>query len=333
MSKIKKKNVIKITGFLISGIFLYFTLKEIDFKDVWATLKNFNLYFTFWGIFLFLLANVIRGIRWKLMLKPVKKVSLMSSIAALFVDILGNNILPARLGDLWRSIAMKHTENVPVTTALSSLIVERILDGLVILLGAFFGRWLFTEVPQSMKEAIMYLTGGIFLAVLIFFLIYIVHEHRYKNCNSKIAKQVRKIISALRFLGDAKNTLYILGLSILSWTVEFYSYYYFLRAIGYRGPMSLALFVMVAVNIGVSIPSGPGYFGVFEYATLLAFYAYGLPKELGLTYAFITHALRYISGSLVGFILGSKWYLFPSKEEEEVLEEFHLPENGEETLN
>ena len=326
---IKKKNIIKISGFLISGIFLYFTFKEIDFKDVWATLKNFNLYFTFWGVLLFLLANAIRGFRWKLMLKPVKKVSVMSCIAALFVDILGNNILPARLGDLWRSIAMKHKENVPVTTALSSLFIERILDGLVILLGAFVGRWIFKEVPTSMKKAILYLIVGILIAVLLFSLIYVIHEHRYKNCNSKMAKQVRKIISALHFLGDTKNTIYIVALSILSWIIEFYSYFYFLKAVGYNGPMSLALFVMVAINIGVSIPSGPGYFGVFEYATLLAFYAYGLPKELGLTYAFITHALRYIFGSLVGFILGSRWYLFPSKEEEEVLEELHLPDNGE----
>ena len=325
----KKKNIIKLTGFLISGIFLYFTFKEIDFREVWATLQNFNLYFTLWGVLLFLLANVIRGYRWKLMLKPVKDVSALSCIAALFVDILGNNILPARLGDVWRSIAVKHKENVPVTTAFSSLIIERILDGIVILLGAFTGRWIFKEVPESMKKAILYLIIGITVTILVFFLIYIIHERRYKNSDSKMAKQVKKVISAMRFLGDFRNTVYILILSIVSWAVEFYSYFYFLKAIGYNGPMSLALFVMVAVNIGVSIPSGPGYFGVFEYSTLLAFYAYGLPKELGLTYAFITHALRYISGSLVGFILGSRWYLFPSKEEEEEIEELHLPENGE----
>ncbi|GEM_PF-1469213 len=324
----KKKTIIKIGGFLISGIFLYFTFKEIDFREVWATLQNFNLYFTIWGVILFLLANVIRGYRWKLMLKPVKDVSALSCIAALFVDILGNNILPARLGDVWRSIAVKHKENVPVTTAFSSLIIERILDGMVILLGAFTGRWIFTEVPESMKKAILYLILGITATIMVFAIIYIIHEHRYKNCDSKMARQVKKVISALRFLGNLKNTIYILLLSILSWAVEFYSYFYFLKAIGYHGPMSLALFVMVAVNMGVSIPSGPGYFGVFEYSTLLAFYAYGLPKEMGLTYAFITHALRYISGSLVGFILGSRWYLFPSKEEEEEIEELHLPENG-----
>ncbi len=324
----KKKTIIKIGGFLISGIFLYFTFKEIDFREVWATLQNFNLYFTIWGVILFLLANVIRGYRWKLMLKPVKDVSALSCIAALFVDILGNNILPARLGDVWRSIAVKHKENVPVTTAFSSLIIERILDGMVILLGAFTGRWIFTEVPESMKKAILYLILGITATIMVFAIIYIIHEHRYKNCDSKMARQVKKVISALRFLGNLKNTIYILLLSILSWAVEFYSYFYFLKAIGYHGPMSLALFVMVAVNIGVSIPSGPGYFGVFEYSTLLAFYAYGLPKEMGLTYAFITHALRYISGSVVGFILGSRWYLFPSKEEEKEIEELHLPENG-----
>lgn len=324
----KKKKIIKISGFLISAIFLYLTFKEIDIHKVWDTLKHFNLYFTFWGITLFLLANVIRGYRWKLMLKPVKNVSALSCIAAIFVDLLGNNILPARLGDLWRSIAVKHKENLPVTTAFSSLVVERILDGLVILLGAFLGRWLFKKVPNSMKQAIMYLTLGLLAIILVFLLIYAIHEHRYKNCDSKIALHVKKVVSALRFLGNLRNTIYILLLSILSWIIEFYSYFYFLKAIGLKGPMSLALFVMVAVNIGVSIPSGPGFFGVFEYSTLLAFYAYSLPKELGLTYAFITHALRYISGSLVGFILGSRWYLFPSKEEEEEIEELHLPENG-----
>jgi len=324
----KKKRIIRIGGFLISGIFLFLTLKEINFHKVWETLKNLNLYFTFWGVVLFLLANVIRGYRWKLMLKPVKDVSALSCIAAVYMDILGNNILPARLGDLWRSVAVKHKENLPITTALSSLVVERILDGLVILLGAFAGRWIFTKVPSSMKQAIMYLTMGLLAIILIFSIIYAIHEHRYKNSNSKIALQVKKVVSALRFLGNVRNTVFIVLLSILSWTVEFYSYFYFLRAIGYHGHMSLALFVMVAVNIGVSIPSGPGFFGVFEYSTLLAFYAYSLPKELGLTYAFITHALRYIFGSLVGFILGSRWYLFPSKEEEEEIEELNLKENG-----
>ncbi len=324
----KKKTIIKILGFLISGTFLYFTLREIDFKKVWATLQNLNLYFTLWGVLLFLFAIVIRAYRWKLMLKPVKDVSVLSCIAALFVDMLGNNILPVRLGDVWRSVAVKHKENVPVTTAFSSLIIERIFDGIVILLMALTGRWIFKEVPESMKKATLYLTLVITLAIGVFALIYIIHEHRYKNCDSKIANQVKKIVFALKFLGNFRNTVYIISLSVISWIVEVFSYLYFLKAIGYEGPMSLALFVMVAINIGVSIPSGPGYFGVFEYSTLLAFYAYGLPKELGLTYAFITHALRYISGSLVGFILGSKWYLFPSKEEEKLIEELHLPENG-----
>lgn len=320
----KKRTLTKIVGFFISSIFLYFTFKEIDFKEVWITLKKVNIYFALLGVILFILANAIRGFRWKLMLKPVKNISAMSCIAAMFVDILGNNILPARLGDVWRTIIVKHKENVPATTAFSSLIIERILDGLIILLGAFIGKLILEEVPESMKKAIIYLVMGIILVVIVFIGIYIFHEYRYKNSNSKIAKQVKKIISAFHFFRDFYNTIYILTLSIISWIVEYYSYLYFLKTIGYSGPMSLALFVMVAVNIGVSIPSGPGYFGVFEYATLLAFYAYGLPKELGLTYAFITHALRYISGSLVGFILGSRWYLLPSKEEEKEIEELYL---------
>ncbi len=308
----KKKNLLIVLGFIISIFFIYLAFKSIDFKKVWLTLKNFNLWYTFLGILAFVLANAIRGYRWQLMLKPIKKTGIISSITAIFIDILGNNILPARVGDLWRVAFLKQKEGISATTSASALVLERLLDALVIVIFAAVGQYVFQEVPSSLRKGGIYFLIGIIGLGLIFFVVYMVYERKLKHRETKFVERVEKVVRALHFFRESKLITGISIISIVSWAIEALSYYYFLKAFGYVGPRSLALIVLVAVNIGVSIPSAPGYFGVYEYSVLLAFYAYGLPKEMGVTYAFISHALRYLTGTITGLLLGSRVYLIPT---------------------
>ncbi len=85
----------------------------------------------------YFLAVVIRTWRWHYLLKPLKEVSMRDLFPVVVIGYMGNNVYPARAGELLRAYVLKRNESVSVSASLATVIVERIFDGLVMLLFVF----------------------------------------------------------------------------------------------------------------------------------------------------------------------------------------------------
>jgi len=157
-------------GIAISFIFVYIAFRDINLAEFIESIKEGEYIWVFPALAAMVLSFWLRGYRWKCILDPVKKVSIRSAYSATMIGYMANNVLPFRIGDLIRLVAIWKEAGVSRAAALGSVVIERIFDLFMIL--AIFGLALLAY-PQLPLWAVGagYFAVGIF-AILIFFSFY-----------------------------------------------------------------------------------------------------------------------------------------------------------------
>src|SRR5450759_449108 len=136
-------------GVLISVVFLYFGLRWLKLGDFWQAIQTANYWWILPGVAVFFVGLWVRAWRWHYLLRPMKKIPTRRMFPVTCIGYMGNNIYPARAGEVLRAVILKRREGVPISASLATIIVERIFDGVVML------AFVFINLPE-----LALLTGG-----------------------------------------------------------------------------------------------------------------------------------------------------------------------------
>ena len=124
-------------GIAISAIFLYISLRGLALDDFWQALQNANYWWLIPGVAVYFIGVWVRAWRWHYMLRPLKKIPTRTMFPIVAIGYMGNNIYPARAGEVLRAAVLKQREGVPISASLATVVVERIFDGVVMLAFVF----------------------------------------------------------------------------------------------------------------------------------------------------------------------------------------------------
>ena len=118
---------------LISVVFLYYALRGLGLQDLGNALARANYIWILPGVVVYFMGVWVRAWRWHYLLRPVKKIPTRTMFPIVAIGYMGNNIFPARMGEVLRAVVLKKHENVPISASLATIIVERVFDGVVML--------------------------------------------------------------------------------------------------------------------------------------------------------------------------------------------------------
>ena len=163
-------------GVLISVFFITLALKGLQLEDVWQSLKNARYGWLIPGVVVYFVGVWVRAWRWHYLLRPLKSISTRTMFPIVTIGYMGNNIYPARAGEVLRAVILKRREDVPVSASLATIIVERVFDGVVML------AFVFLNLPELARltsdsgfvgdiQTLAVWGAALFLAVLLGFLI------------------------------------------------------------------------------------------------------------------------------------------------------------------
>jgi len=126
------KNFLKIFfGIIVSAFFLYLSMKDVNFKELINSFKQANYFYLIFIAISVVLTLVIRTFRWQIMLLTLKKISFKNLFPIFNISLMLTLLLPARLGEFARAIFIGEKEKISKTSAFSTVVLERILDGCV----------------------------------------------------------------------------------------------------------------------------------------------------------------------------------------------------------
>ncbi len=299
-------------GLLISLIFLWFAFRNLNPGAVWAQIQHVNVAWLLVGAVWYFVGVTLISLRWQFLLRSVKPVSLRALVPLVAIGYMGNNVYPFRSGEILRIILLQRNYQVPVTRAATTVIVERIFDGLVMLTFIVVSL-LFVDIQAVEIKRVATVAAPIFLtAVVVFFALAarpdllrrILHSManilpgRIHSIMTRLADEVIGGLQALRSPADLAGAVVS---SFASWMVEASVYWIVSFAFGLGVSYPVMLLTVGVVNLAGLIPASPGQIGVFEFFVSLVLIAVAVPDTVAHAYALVVHVVIWLPVTLVGF--------------------------------
>lgn len=302
-------------GFVV--ILLYFSLKGLNFK----TLKNYILTANYWwalaSLPVMFASHWARAIRWKTILKPISKSgSTWNLFSAVMAGYAVNNLIP-RGGELVRPFYYSRREKISFTMTFATIIVERFLDLISLLLmftllSFFFRNQLRLALPNIHIENLFVPTFLLIILVAINFnkkWINAILNKLIKPFSLKLYDRLdslfKKFFFGLQSIKEPKLYFQLIYESFVMWflyTVPLYLMFFsFTFGSKYNLGFDDAILLIVISGIGYTIAPTPGAIGFYHFLIQNALYRlYGISLEESLAYATVTHAVNYFSQVIVG---------------------------------
>lgn len=283
-------------GIAISVVAMALALRSVDLGTAADVIRTAALAWIV-GMLLFNVADVsLRGWRWQRLVAPVKRVAYPAVLGYLLIGYLANNVLPARLGELIKSHYLGDRQGISRTTALGTVVVERVIDTTSVVLIAA-AAILVLSIRGVLVNAV--LIGLAFAGILIVGLAILLVAHRIPGAErvASIADRwprIRSLATRLREgLAVASRPATIaqaLILTVGAWTASLLAFAAAGQAIGVELTIGQAALMSACVALATAIPSGPGYLGTFELAAVTVGRTFGLDPDQAFALALIVHA-------------------------------------------
>lgn len=311
-----------LVGIVITGLALWWALKDVTFSEVWANIRTGSLGLLAASVFVATFGFLIRAWRWKVLLTPVRPdTTLRARVAGVSIGFMANNILPARVGEFARAYAFSRLEPVTASAAFGTLVVERFMDGVVLLLflvlPVFLPGFPTGGALSSGTGGALLRAGVVAVAVVLLALIVMavwprafvrgaerVAGHLPPSVARPIVGGLESFLQSVAIMRDPKLLTLGFAWTLFFWTWHGVSFWLGMLAFGIDTGFVSAIFTEAVVGFGVALPSAPGFFGTFHFAANVALSdVYGVPEAQSLAFAFGYHFGGWVPITLIGL-----WY-------------------------
>jgi uncharacterized protein (TIRG00374 family) len=217
------------------------------------------------------------------------------------------------MGEFVRAYALGKTEQLSKSLSFATIVVERVFDGLTILLFLLLSVFFFSFPAWITWSA--YASFGLYLLVLLG--LFWLWSGRSFGPLARLAvfvppglrgrgeRLIASFTEGLDVLGHGWALVAVTALSILDWLVIVASLHMTFLAFDLSVPPIAAFVVTVVVALGVTLPSSPGFVGTYQLFTVVSLEFFSVPRSLGLSVSLVSHAIQYIPITLIG--LGYFW--------------------------
>ena len=324
-------------GVLISAAFLWWALSKLNFGEFWQAIRSADYWWILPGIAVYFVAVWARAWRWHYLLKPIKAIKTRVMFPITCIGYMGNNIYPARAGEVLRAVVLKRRENVPVSASLATIIVEKFFDAVVML------GFVFVNLPELAKlkgssgfigniQQVAIIGTILAIIILIIFLLaamypqvsakfgqWFIDRLMPQRLRIQTAGIMHKFLDGLASLRSPANVLMVFFTSVVIWLLETGKYWFVMHAFNFQVSFFALMLMNGIVNLITIIPAAPGYIGTFDASGIAVLVAYGVDPSTAAGYTIVLHVALWLPITVVGAYYmareGVKWSDALRKEE------------------
>ncbi|HEV3051787.1 MAG TPA: lysylphosphatidylglycerol synthase transmembrane domain-containing protein [Longimicrobium sp.] len=319
-----KSSLKAVVGIAATVFFLWLALRDVQWHEVAAHVRDANWLLLGAAVVVSTLGMYIRAMRWKPLLEPVAPgIPFRPRIAGVFIGFGANNVFPARLGEFARTWVLAREARIPLTAAFASLVLERALDGIVMIV--------FLLVTMSMPAFPAIASGGdnvqagvrIVTAITAMMLLVLLLMAFFPRRMTAVAERVAVVlprafrrpavdalhafINGLHVLRNPRLLAISVAWALFQWLFLAGSFVLAFRAFGIDAPGFLgAVFLQSVIAVAVSLPAGPGFFGPFEAASVWGLGLWGVDASRAASFAIGFHLGGWLTVTLGGMYYAAR---------------------------
>ena len=299
--KINLKNLLPI----FIGLFcIYYSFKNISFSDFKDYFTKINYLWVFAGIFLGALSHISRSYRWKFLIEPLgHKLGFINSVLTVFSAYLINYTIP-RAGDIARGTMISKYEKIPFEKAIGTIVAERVVDILSILIIILLGLIIeFERISEKLISFIAKTDLSTLFWALFFFIVFLVTLYfiikRFKFY-TKIKLFVNGLIDGVTVIFKMKKRNQFIFHSIFIWLMYVLMFYVTSKAFVELHEVSFFQLTISFTLAALSIMFSNGGIGIYPLAVEESLGWYGIQSTTGLAFGWV----MWLSQTLMVVIFG-----------------------------
>lgn len=316
-----RNRLMALVGLLISIIALWFAFRGLNLDEMVAAFRQADYRFVLPAAALILADYAFRSLRWHFILSPTKQIPTARLFPILIIGFAANNVIPARVGELWRVWGLDQKEGVGKSLSLATLVVERLFDGFTLLfLLAIFSLW---QPLTGQARYMEYLFMALFGVILVGLLMLILAEAFTlrlatmlmwpvpPELRRRALGMIQRFAHGLHSLRSLRTLGAIVATSLAAWLCEAAGYYVLMVGFGFDlSPAALAgaaIFTLCLINLGILLPAAPGYVGTFEsFGKLALVGGFAQPEALATALVVFSHGLQYLLITGLGILFATR---------------------------
>ena len=309
----KYRFALGVVGVVGSAVFVYLAVRRLDFaatKQVWRDATP--LPWVAFGVLSYVAGHLVRGLRLRTLIRKEATLPWLTATNVVVIGYASNNVFPARLGELVRAGVLVERTGMPMGEALTITFIERLLDGLAILLLLLGSIFFITPTPSIMDLARVgsLVFGGALATVLVGVLAPNALLGLASTLSAPLGAKRRDavlritthVINGGSCLRNVRTATVVSLLSVLVWILEAGLFACILPAFAMPIRFSVGSLAMSVTNLGILVPSTPGYVGPFHFFCSRALESQGTASATALGYAVLVHIAFYVPITLWGAI-------------------------------
>lgn len=310
-TRIAVRVLLLLIGAGIGVALLVLLLRSVNPSQLGTDFAQADYRFLLLAIIPWLAALILKVPRWSLLYGPDAP-GWPTLFAAMNVGYAINTLLPARLGEVVRAYWVRDRARVSMVRSLSTIALERVTDGVAVVIMVVVTAPT-VAFPRALLGPSLTL-GAVFIAVLAGMSVLALSS---AGSDGRIARFLRaleqgrfarmvgmitQVFAGLHALRSRRSIALLVLYTVLIWTSNVMLSWVALRAFHLAVPFPAAILLTAVLNLGMAVPSSPGYVGVYEYLMVLTLSLYGIAHTPALAAAFAYHVISFVPIAIIGLV-------------------------------
>ncbi len=303
----------------VTALLLGYALWKVDLEALGEVLAGADYRFVVPFLVILTLFFWIKAWRWAVILEPLGRYSVRQVTPAMMIGFAANNVLPAHLGELVRSLWFARRYRQRASAVLVSQVLERILDVVAILLLYLLAVPWIESPPEAIRLSV-WLVAGVAAAMAVVIYAILASPQRvfrlWRVLSGKLPASIQSrgeaflsdVLRALSSVRSPARLLLLLANSLVQWSLSGVCVWMSMAAVGVTIGPAITLIVLTATVVAVTLPNAPGYVGAIQAAFVFALQPFGVSSESAFAGSVFFLVANWIPVTSVGgiFMLASR---------------------------
>ncbi len=301
---------------VLAGVLLYLSVRGVDWGSVVRIIAGAHWPYVIAAVGTIAFSLFWRAMRWRILLNAETRFPVATVFWATSVGYLGNNFLPARAGEVIRSLLISRRSSLSRTYVFTTAIGERMMDVIALVLFSSLALLTLDRKPGWMKD----LSGTMAVSAAIGAILVVILPHTGgllekvllrlplpAGLRKFLLRLTEQVLLGLRAFHDWGRFARFVVLTVVIWLSDSLGTILGARALGLTIPFPVAVLLLTGLGLGSALPSTPGYVGIYQFVAVTVLTPFGISRDAALAYILVYQAMGYLV--IVGFGLPALYQL------------------------
>jgi len=296
------KAISTLAAFALAAVLLYFSLRGIDWRGVWKLFQQARPAYLALACTVSTLSLFLRAVRWRILLRAERPVTVRDAYWATCAGYFGNNFLPARAGELIRTYMVHASSGLSSAYVLTTALSERVADAITLVAISAIALLTLPEQPgwlahASRPFAILGAAGilGFALAPRFAFVgDWLIDRLTPHAIREKLHTILEHIVLGIRAFHDGRRLAAFAAMTVVIWSNDALFTLVSARAIDLTIGVPVAYLLLAGLGLASALPSTPGYVGIYQFVAVSVLVPFGMSRTDAIGYILLAQALQYL---------------------------------------